>query len=452
MKLNQQQVQHLLLRSGFGDNFRVVQKYVNRSPEDIFDNQLNLATQSFREIKTDATILPHDQMKALSREQRKEMIKEGLEDVRKMNTQWIHEMTHGQSGMLDKMAFFWHDHFACKAREPVFMAQYLQQLRKHALGNFGEMLRAVSKSAAMLQYLNNQQNRKMAPNENFAREVMELFTLGRDHQYSEHDISEAARAFTGWGFDKSGSFIFREKFHDTESKTVLGKTGNLTGDDVIDLLLEKKQTAQYISEKLVKYFVNPLGNDDLQKQVADDFYKSNYSIPVALKTMFTSPAFFESGNIARRIKSPIELIVTLQRQLFVDIDDVKTLIFLQRNLGQMLFDPPNVAGWPDGEDWVDSATLMLRLMLPQYIFKAAIIQSQAGDSFDDNDQFKVGGPVRKLKAHVDFESLEKSMAHTNDSQIGEFLIQGSKVTLPSSGGSFIDKIVHYTSKPAYQLC
>ena len=136
------------------------------------------------------------------------------------------------------------------------MQGYLDVIRKHALGNFGDLLREVSKTPAMLQYLNNQQNRKSSPNENFAREVMELFTLGRDQGYSESDISEAARAFTGWGFNKDGKFVSRQRQHDQGVKNVLGKSGDFDGDDIIDLLLEQKQTANYISQKWVRFFVN----------------------------------------------------------------------------------------------------------------------------------------------------------------------------------------------------
>src|SRR5262249_34193319 len=188
----------------------------------------------------------------------------------------------------------------------------LDVIRRNALGNFGDLLKEVSKSAAMLFFLNNQQNRKDHPNENFAREVMELFTMGRGN-YTEQDIKEAARAFTGWGANAGGEFVFRKFQHDTGEKTVLGKSGNFDGDNIIDILIENKQTARFITRKIYRYFVNDEVNEAIVDKLANKFYQSNYDISELMKEIFSSDWFYDPKNIGSRIKSPVELIVGIRR-------------------------------------------------------------------------------------------------------------------------------------------
>lgn len=451
MKLNQHQIQHLLLRAGFGDALPDIAAYVGSSPEEVFSDQLSKC-QKLREVKVDSGFeLPFGNP-SMTPMEKQEMRKKGRQEVRELNTLWLKEMVNAPSGLREKMAFFWHDHFACRPNNSLFAQQYLNVLRENALGNFGDLLRGVSKSAAMLQYLNNQQNRKKAPNENFAREVMELFTLGRDQGYTEKDISEAARAFTGWGFDETGHFKFRHRIHDEGEKVILGRTGHFDGEDVIRFLLEEKQTALHLSQKWVRFFVHPNGNPKLEKKVANALYSSGYHIATGLKELFTHPQFFKSENFGSRIKSPIELIVGMQRQLRVNIKNQDSLMYLQRLMGQMLFDPPNVAGWPDGKDWVDSATLMFRMGLPELVFKAAIIQQYPEVSFDDNDKFKMTGRLRKLEAEVDLPQLQRDLSGKDFSKLARFLLQTPLKVPPASPAQLVDQIVLLTSKPEYQLC
>jgi uncharacterized protein (DUF1800 family) len=242
----------------------------------------------------------------------------------------------------------------------------LQVIRQNALGNFRTLLHEVSKSAAMLNFLNAAQNRKGHPNENFAREVMELFTLGRGH-YTEHDIKEAARAFTGWSANIKGEFVFRRLQHDDGSKTIFGKTANFSGEEVLDLLLEQKQTAYFITQKIYSYFVNEKVDADKVAWLATRFYKSDYNIAALMEDIFTAEWFYSEKNIGAKIKSPVELLVSIQRLLPMEIENEEALLLLQRILGQMLFYPPNVAGWPGGRAWIDSSTLMMRLRIPQLL-------------------------------------------------------------------------------------
>lgn len=306
------------------------------------------------------------QKKELSADEKKMVQQKNRESIRNLNIYWLHEMVNSGAQLREKMAFFWHGHFACRNLNIFYQQLLLDVIRRNALGNFGTLLKEVSKTAAMLNFLNNQQNKKDHPNENFAREVMELFTLGRGN-YTEHDIKEAARAFTGWSSSLKGEFAFRRFQHDFGSKTVLGKTGNFDGEEVLDILLQQKQTAKYITQKIYRFFVNEQVDEAKVNQLAEKFYKDNYDISKLLENIFTSDWFYDEKNIGTKIKSPVELIAGIRRMLPMTFEKDEALLLLQRALGQILFYPPNVAGWPGGKTWIDSSTLMMRMRIPQML-------------------------------------------------------------------------------------
>ncbi|HEX6333226.1 MAG TPA: DUF1800 domain-containing protein, partial [Flavisolibacter sp.] len=305
--------------------------------------------------------------KAADPDERKNIQKKNRESIRTLNLLWLDEMADSRAQLREKVAFFWHGHFAARNLNIFYQQGLLDTIRTHALGSFRDLLHSVSKSAAMLNFLNANQNRKDHPNENFAREVMELFTMGRGN-YTELDIKEAARAFTGWGANMRGEFVFRKFQHDYGVKNVLGKRGNFEGEDVLDLLLEQKQTAHFITQKIYRFFVNENIMD--QKQVnwlADRFYRSDYDIGKLMDDIFTSDWFYQERNIGSRIKSPVELITGMRRMLPMEIENKESLLVIQRLLGQILFYPPNVAGWPGGKSWIDSSSLMARMRLPMLL-------------------------------------------------------------------------------------
>jgi uncharacterized protein (DUF1800 family) len=221
---------------------------------------------------------------------------------------------------------------------------------------------------------------------------MELFTLGRGN-YTEQDIKEAARAFTGWGANIAGDFVFRQYQHDDGRKTVLGKTGNLNGDDVLNILLEQKQTARFICTKVYRFFVNEETDESRINWLADRFYQSNYKISGLMRDIFSSEWFYDPKNIGTRIKSPVELLVGIQRVLPMKLDNPEVQLLIQRLLGQLLFYPPNVAGWPGGKNWIDSSSLMLRLRLPQLLYSTDELGMQPKD---DDDQM-MGMKDQKVK-------------------------------------------------------
>ena len=366
--------QHLLWRAAFGPMAENAASLDNISQKKLWE--LLLKTSAKQPDKIDVASGTLDglvkgvqdiaQMQKFTTEQKRAMAKQSREDIKSLNLHWLAVMTNSEAQFREKMGLFWHGHFACRVINIFYQQQLLHIVRTNAFGNFGELLRAVSKSPAMLQFLNNQQNRKQRPNENFAREVMELFTLGRGN-YTENDVKEAARAFTGWGFNLQGEFVIRANQHDEGSKTFLGKTGNFNGDDIIDILLDQKQTALFITKKIYRYFVNEKIDGSKVQWLAKQFYQNGYNIKKLMEDIFTSDWFYDEKNIGTKIKSPVELLVGIERLLPMELKNDSARLLFQRALGQVLFYPPNVAGWPGGKSWIDSSTLMLRLRIPQIL-------------------------------------------------------------------------------------
>jgi uncharacterized protein (DUF1800 family) len=373
MAPNQLKNQHLMWRAGFGPAvdqleqlkqitpiqlYKALQKASSKKPEylDATDDYLKGLMKGIQDEGM--------RKKELEQDKRKNMRKQSREAVKDLNLLWLENMVDSNQQLREKMAFFWHGHFASRNLNVFFQQQMLDVIRQNALGSFRDLLHEVSKSAAMLNFLNANQNRKDHPNENFAREVMELFTLGRGN-YTEQDVKEAARAFTGWGANVKGEFVFRKFTHDEGSKTVLGKAGNFNGDEVLDILLDQKQTASYITQKIYRFFVNENLDKEKLGWLSERFYKSDYDISKLMEDIFTSDWFYDEKNIGVRIKSPIELIAGIRRILPMKLQNEDAQLLVQRVLGQVLFYPPNVAGWPGGKSWIDSSTLMMRMRLPQ---------------------------------------------------------------------------------------
>ncbi|MGH8805413.1 MAG: DUF1800 domain-containing protein, partial [Polaromonas sp.] len=254
-------------------------------------------------------------------------------------------------------------------------------LRAEALGNFRSLLHAVAKDPAMLVYLDGANSRKEAPNENFAREVMELFTLGEATQggnYTEQDIREAARAFTGWSVERDDySFKFRPFFHDDGVKTVLGRSGNFDGDAVLDILLEQPAAARFIVGKLWKEFVSPVPDDAQLERIAQRFRASGYDIGTALNELLLTDAFWAESNRGSLIKSPVDLVVGTVRQFDFSYTDVMPFALKAAQLGQNLLAPPNVKGWPGQNDWINATTLLERKRFTEQLFRAVELKGES---------------------------------------------------------------------------
>lgn len=470
--------QHLLWRSAFGPMAENANELTTTSQKDLYELLVKTSSKSPDHIEVAQNLYAGlvkgiqdlGKMESLSKDQKQMIRKQSREDLKNLNITWLNQMINSESQLREKTALFWHGHFACRVINIYFQQQLLDVIRRNALGNFGDMLREVSKCPAMLAFLNNQQNKKQHPNENFAREVMELFTMGRGN-YTEQDIKEAARAFTGWGFNLQGEFVNRPFQHDAGSKTFLGRRGNFNGDDIIDILLEQKQTALFITKKLYRYFVNDKTDDEKVKVLADGFYNSGYDIGKLLQGIYTSDWFYDEKNIGTRIKSPVELLVGIRRLIPMEIENEEIQLLFQRSLGQILFYPPNVAGWPGGKNWIDSSALMLRLRIPQILTNTDEFAVKPKD--DDDTMMGMEGAdtpsknnARKVITNVDWNSVVKVFDSTPRENLMErvsnLVLQTKSNISKNILEKYIDKdaresyikttMVELMSTPEYQLC
>ena len=309
----------------------------------------------------------------------------------------------------------------------------------------------------MNKYLNNKQNVKESPNENFARELMELFTLGVGN-YSEKDIKESARAFTGWAFKKDGAFLIKHKKHDFGVKTFMGKTGDFDGDDIIDIILEQKQCARFICDKVYRYFVNPQINKNRLEEITELFYK-DYDIKKLMKYIFNSEWFYDAENIGVKIKSPIELLVGIQKTVPFRYLKKKQLLFVQKMMGQTLLDPPNVAGWKGNQHWIDSNTLMFRLKLPSLLLNNAQIDLVEKGAFEDSfEEYYKPNKKSFFKTDVDWFAFNKEYKLINPSEVKSTLIIAD---IDEDTDVFLSNLkiennkeycVQLMSLPEYQMC
>lgn len=326
---------------------------------------------------------------------------------------WLREMRESPSPLTERLTLFWHNHFVSsqeKVRSPALMYRQNVLLRRHAGGNFAKLLHAVARDPAMVVYLDNARNRKGAPNENFARELMELFTLGEGH-YTETDVKEAARAFTGWGVDRrTGEFMFRAGQHDDGIKSVLGRTGRLDGDDVIGRLLEHPATAEFVVRKLWIEFVSPEPPPADVSRIAAAFRDSGYEIRVALRALLLSDAFWAPVNRGVLVKSPVDVVVGTLGTFDASVPDYAPFALLVARLGQNLFAPPSVKGWPGGDTWIDATTLLQRKQFLLALFRgqdlgaATFIRGGKGERSER--LLRKGGPAMRERLVRGLAGLE----------------------------------------------
>lgn len=460
-------LQHLLWRAGFGATIQDMQTYKNQSITKVVDDLFAKSANTNPLKITNAKPLPRQEIRMMSRDKRRAMRRKSRQQVRQLNIKWVERMVDGEGSLREKMTYFWHGHFACQNRNIYFIQNQINTIRKHALGNFRDLVMAIAKDPAMLLFLNNQQNRKRHPNENFARELMELFTLGRGN-YTEKDIKEAARAFTGWGINRrTYEYRFRQRLHDFDEKTFLGKTGDFNGEDIIDIILKKEQTARFITGKIYRFFVNDIPNEKIINRLAKKFYQSNYDISALMREIFTSDWFYQKRNIGAKIKSPVELVVGIRRNFKIDFEKKNASLFIQKVLGQVLLFPPNVAGWPGGQTWIDSSTLMFRLKLPYVIMKAADLEVVAKAEGDVNKKGFVNRRMRRLTANINWGAYTRYFAkETNQKKLyralSSFLLQSehaknqefvARFANSSSQDDLIKTMsLGIASLPEYQMC
>jgi uncharacterized protein (DUF1800 family) len=316
-----------------------------------------------------------------------------IEDVR---TWWVYRMVHSRRPLLEKACLFWHGHFATgvgKVGSAPMMAQQNQVLREYGLGSFSELLLRVARDPAMLTYLDVAANKKAHPNENFSREVMELFTIGLGH-YAEPDVREAARAFTGWGL-KDGAFVFNPSDHDDGPKTFLGQTGKLDGSDVLRILAEHPATAERMCRKLFAFFAYPNPSNEALLPLQDAWRQSRGSIREVLRALFLSAGFSSVRAWRALIKSPAEFVIGSIRALGGTVTP-RAVVPLMARMGQDLFNPPSVKGWDGGTAWISTSTLFER-----FNFAASLTTQRGGEG----------------TSHVDPETLLRGVTPTSHAEL-----------------------------------
>ena len=354
---------------------------------------------------------------------------------------WVNRMAYGPYPLQERLTLFWHGHFTSSYRDDRQGAWRIwnqnELLRRYAAGNFRDVVKGVSRDAAMLKYLNNDQNRKGHPNENYARELMELFTLGVGN-YTEDDVKQVARAFTGW--DEDGvEFQFKDRQHDDQPKRIFGRTGNFGGDEVVDLLMAHPAAAPFVAGKLFSYFVGFEPDQKLSANLGDVLREANYELRPLLRVILGSLAFFDPARVGGKIKSPVHLLAGTARLMDMKVPNVPETRRELGKMGQTIFEPPNVKGWPaqyEGRKWINTATLLARYNFGVRMAGRAEVNARDGDAHD-GESFVDEWLARLIPRPVSPEKRAALIAAAGDGR---------------GRGDLQNVVKLIVSMPEYQLC
>lgn len=336
---------HLLRRAGFAPSMRELRATVSAGPHQTITRLIDGVAETPRY----AELTPLGPRLARR------------DDLSALRSWWLLRMAATANPLRARLAVFWHNHFAtsnAKVRSTALMAAQLETVERFALGRFGDLLAAIARDPAMIIWLDGDQNAKGRPNENFAREMFELFTLGVSH-YREQDIREAARAFSGW-HQRGGRFHFARGEHDQGEKCIFGVRGRLGGDDVMRITLSQPACAAFLAAKLLREFVCPQPPPALIDALAARLRETDYDIAATLRALFSSAAFFDPRWRRSRIKSPVEYAIGIVRSLELRAPG-PALASAVSEMGQRLFEPPSVKGWDGHRTWINDATMLVRL-------------------------------------------------------------------------------------------
>ena len=441
---------HLLARTGFGATAEEAAALAPLSRVQAVDRILNGArttavTPGPAWLTDNKPVFPA--LGQLNAEDRAAQQKLTNEQVQQIKAWWYDEMLATPSPFTERMTLFWHNHFTSslrKTRSPVLHYRQNALLRRESLGSFAALLREVSRDPVMLDYLDNRLNRRERPNENFARELLELFTLGEGH-YTEQDIKNAARAFTGWTTTPDRArFLENVRIHDPDSKTFLGRTGRFDGDDILKLILQQPRTAEFIAAKLWREFVSPTPDAKEVQRLAAVFRDGGYEIKPLMRAMLTSDAFWAAKNRGELIKSPVEFLVGTVRFFENTPVDGDSLARYSRRLGQDIFDPPNVKGWPGHTAWISTDTLLAREQFLQRLLR--------GDRLGPAQQMMAGNQRRlpSLPAATD-ESMAGPKGAVIEAELRALLLAKAPVNPPAANAPARARLAALFLDPVYQL-
>lgn len=369
---------HLLNRAGFGGTSEEIRKVMELGPTAAVDWLMDFPDagadeQSQTDLPNFSSIegYPADfralrQMFAGKTQEERQALQQQLmqanrEALMECIKWWMNRMVRGQYPLQEKLTLFWHGHFTTSAKDEKVATLIWNQNELHrrmAAGNFREYVRQISRDPAMLDYLNNTQNKKQHPNENYARELMELFTLGIGN-YTEDDIKNSARAFTGWTHE-GDDFVFHRYEHDDGEKVFMGRRGNFNGDDIIEMILNHPACAPYIAGKMWKYFAYEELEDGLAESLGGLLKENGWELRPLIRTMLTSRGFYQDRAIGSQIKSPAQLVTGTIKLLGLQTPNAPQLAFAMNQMGQVPLQPPNVKGWPGGRMWINTSTVFVR--------------------------------------------------------------------------------------------
>ncbi len=473
------EARHLLNRAGFGGGPAQIESLVALGPQDAVDHLLNFEEAGAEPVQAgqfDAGI-----MQPLSQEQRREVNRarqaqdeqtlaryrtarqqrqrQDRQQMRQIQEWWLERFLNTTAPLQEKMTLFWHGHFATSYRtieDSYHMFLQNQLFRRHAVGSFADLARGIIRDPAMLEYLDNDQSRKGRPNENLARELMELFCLGVGN-YSENDIKEGARALTGYTFEDD-AFIFRNTWHDGGVKEILGESGAMNGDDFLAVILGRQACAEFIAAKLLQFFVTgPIDEEDVRRarqyskvvgKLAGTLRQGEYALRPMLRELFLSQHFYDPAHRHCCIKSPVELLVGTVRLLKSPQRDMRILLAGLDRMGQHLMYPPSVKGWEGGRSWINTSTLFVRQNAATYLI--------SGDGRSESDY----NPMSLLRGLRD-PTPEGACKHLLRLCLGSLMREEHVKTLRAFLSEHEDNLTAPTVKgllalittmPEYQLC
>lgn len=485
------QARHLLWRAGFGGNESQAQALASMGPEravdllldqdagtyerpagDAFDKDImRPATPEEQRIAREARQRRDEDLLARVQEERQRRERLDRSQIDAMQQWWLKRMIETPRPLEEKIALFWHGHFATNYRSienSYHMFLQNQLFRTGGLGSVGDLLRAIIRDPAMLAYLNNNTSRKNKPNENLARELMELFSLGVGN-YREDDIKEGARALTGHTF-RDDDFYFDKGNHDNGIKTILGRNGALDGDAFVEAILAQPACAGFIAARLYHFFVGDVPSeerggwkslDPVRKGVVGELGNTlrsrGYELRPMLRRLFLSEHFYEPGNVGQQIKSPAQLVVGAVRSLGTPVRDLRTLNQALDMMGQRLFFPPSVKGWDGGRSWINTSTLFVRQNVSTFLLTGK--KPQGSDAMAEVEKYD---PSTLLAGMDDRDQrdpervVERLLRVTLGDRAGEGR-EAAMAYLRSAGGkatrdAMVGVLLLATAMPEYQLC
>lgn len=447
---------HLAARLELGVNHELCKQRIGQTVEQVFQTLCPPTDYTLTSLPAIADWEDMSVYYQSSSEKNTELNKLAKKEGLVLSSWWLEQIHQTSYPLWERMTLFWHNHFTSSLQKvlwPQWMFKQHQLLRQHALGNFAELLRAIPKDPAMLSYLDGSKNLARSPNENFARELLELFTLGVGH-YTEQDIINVARAFSGWNLSYvKGEFIFQAAQHDNSQKKFLGKTGNFNGSDIIEILLQQDRTAEHIAEKLWKEFINYEQPDRKTiKEWAATFRDSGYEIKPLLLKIITSPVFWESAQRGSLIKSPVEFTLGLLRELQLPFTEYQALRIANQQLGQELFNPPDVKGWRGGKEWITNTRLIRRYdLIPKLLAEHSKDLPSLVNSLVANSSL-LGATTNSTKLTGILKNLlPKSSCTIDPSALLTWLLPLSPVSAPNCNQAVEKILITILKDPTYQL-